>query len=85
MSWQDYAITITSFVISLSLIPQVYAGFKEKRRHIKLLTSIPTVLGLIVLTVCYFSLSLTLSGVFSIFMTFLWGILVIQRIIYTKP
>lgn len=85
MSWQDYAITITTFLISLSLIPQVYAGFKEKRGHIKLLTSIPTALGLIVLAVCYFSLGLTLSGFVSIFMTLLWSLLVLQRIMYTKP
>ena len=84
MIWQDSVITIVGIILSISLIPQVHHGFKEKTGPIKYQTSVPTFIGLYIISFAYITLSLYLSAA-SIFLTgTLWLILFIQRLIYEK-
>ena len=84
MSWQDITITIASLVFALSLIPQVYLGFKEKKGVITYATSIPTCAGLCVIGIAYFSLGLYFSFAVTCLTTALWFTLFLQRVFYKK-
>ncbi|MEI8061205.1 MAG: hypothetical protein WCG99_02840 [Candidatus Berkelbacteria bacterium] len=82
MTWQDAVITIACTIFSLSLVPQIYFGFKEKRGPIKFQTSIPTFIGMYAIAITYLTLSLRYSAIISFLTGTLWLILCIQRIIY---
>ena len=82
MTWQDAVITTASILFSLSLLPQIYFGFKEKQGPIKFQTSIPTFIGMYAVAVAFWSLSLRYSAVMSIITGTLWLVLFIQRIVY---
>ncbi len=82
MVWQDIAISIASVLLAYALIPQVIKGFKEKRKIISFQTAILTVLGLLVITMSYYTLELTFSTIIIGITTSLWVILLIQTIIY---
>lgn len=84
MIWQDLVLTIVSIIFTISLVPQVYAGFKEKAGYIKHLTSIPTFLGLYVICVIYFTLHLYFAAATAFITGTLWLFLFIQRLIYPK-
>ena len=84
MLWQDIVITIASMFLSISLIPQVYHGFKKKVGPIKPLTSVPSSIGVYVLGIVFCTLSLYLSAIVSFITGSLWLILFIQRMIYGK-
>ncbi|MBI2112096.1 hypothetical protein HYT52_00995 [Candidatus Woesearchaeota archaeon] len=84
MIWQDLVITIALVVFAVSLVPQVYYGFKRKKGYITLKTSIPTVIGLIAILFAYISLGLYLSTIIGILTTIMWILLLVQRIIYEK-
>jgi hypothetical protein len=80
--WQDAVITAIGIIFSLSLIPQIYYGFKEKVGAIHLQTSVPTFLGLYVMAFTYITLSLYYSAIMAFFTGTLWLTLFIQRLIY---
>lgn len=82
MVWQDLVISITQSVFVISLIPQVYKGFKEKKGFITLATSTPTFIGVYIVAFCMYTLSLFYSSVAAALTGTLWLILFIQRIIY---
>ena len=84
MIWQDIAITIINVIFTVSLIPQVYLGFKEKRGTISLLTSTPGFIGLYTLVYIFFTLDLYLTAVITIIVGTLWFLLFLQRLIYKK-
>ena len=84
MIWQDIVLTIVMIVFSVSLVPQVYYGFRKKEGTITLITSGPTFVGLYVAAVVYATLSLTFSAIVSFFTATLWFILFLQRLIYKK-
>lgn len=84
MLWQDLVITVACVVFSVSLLPQVYHGFKEKIGPITYGTSVPTFLGCYVMAFVYFTLALYFSAVTTFVTGTLWLILLIQRIIYKK-
>ncbi len=84
MSWQDIVITASSIVFSLSLFPQIYKGFKEKKGHIAYATSVPTFIGLYVISFAYFTLGLYLSTIMCFITGTLWVILLGQRVTYKK-
>ena len=84
MIWQDIIIAIMSIVFSISLIPQIYCGFKEKTGPIKFQTSIPTFIGCYVIVFTYWTLSLFFSSVITFITGTMWLILFIQRIMYKK-
>lgn len=80
--WQDIVITSVSIIFSISLIPQIYYGFKEKSGAIHLQTSIPTFVGLYVMSFTYITLNLYYSAIMAFFTGTLWLALFIQRLIY---
>jgi len=84
MNWQDILITIGNLAFSISLIPQVYSGFKEKSGPIKYQTSAPTFIFLYTFVFAFYSLHLYFSAVVSVFTGTMWLLLFIQRLIYKK-
>ncbi len=84
MIWQDIVITAASVLFSLSLIPQVYSGFKERTGPIKFQTSIPTCIGLYAITIAMWTLSLTFSAIVTFITGALWFLLFLQRALYKK-
>lgn len=84
MPWQDIVITIVDIFFVLSLIPQVYHGFKEKVGPIKFETSIPTFLGSYIIAIVFWTLKLYFSASLSILIGTMWLALFIQRWIYHK-
>ncbi len=84
MIWQDVVITISGIVFSLSLFPQVYHGYKHKVGPITYHTSIPTFLGLFVISFAYYTLGLYFSSVVCFITGLVWFSLFVQRKMYHK-
>ena len=84
MIWQDILISIASLVFSLSLVPQVYEGFRTKKGLVTRATSVPTFIGLYAISIAYFTLSLYFSSMLTFTAGTLWLLLFIQRITYEK-
>lgn len=84
MNWQDTVIAIANVVFSISLIIQVYYGFKEKIGPIKFLTSLPTFIGLFAISFAFWTLGLYFSTIVSFFNGVLWSLLFVQKLIYNK-
>ena len=84
MIWQDYVITGVVILFSISLLPQVIEGFKKKRGYITLKTSIPTFMGLVVISFAYGTLNLYFSAIMSGIVALMWLLLLIQRVTYEK-
>ena len=84
MIWQDLVLTFANLIFAISLIPQVYLGFKTKTGAITLATSIPTSTGLYIISFAYYTLSLNYSSILSFVNGTFWFILFIQRIYYKK-
>ena len=82
MIWQDIVISIANIVLFVSLIPQIYHGFKYKLSSIKKLTSFPIVLALTSLVISYITLNLYFSAAMMSLAVLGWLILFIQSIIY---
>ena len=82
MIWQDIVISLVNIVFSISLIPQVIHGYKLKKGLITLKTSIPTTLGLYVMSFAFFSLKLYYSAALGALTATLWLILFIQKLRY---
>lgn len=84
MSWQDIVVTIGNLVFVLSLVPQVYHGFKQKTGPIKWQTSAPTFFFMYVFVTVYYSLQLYFSAAVAFLVGTMWLALFIQRLIYKK-
>lgn len=82
MVWQDVAISVASLVFSLSLLPQLWAGFRGKKGPIKPMTSVPTFAGLFAVSYAYFTLSLIFSAVVCFLTGCIWLALFMQRVMY---
>ncbi len=84
MIWQDMAIAGANVVFSLALIPQVFYGFKRKRGLMTIATSLPSFMGLYVMSIAFFTLSLHFAAVFSFINATFWLTFFIQRLVYKK-
>ena len=84
MVWQDTVISIINAVFVVSLLPQAYNGFKQKKGYITAATSVPTFIGLYVMAFCTFTLELYYSTATIALCATIWFILFIQRILYSK-
>ncbi len=84
MIWQDIVITAASIMFSLSLIPQVYHGYKQRAGPIQFQTSIPTCIGLYAIAVAMWTLSLFFSAIVTFITGTLWAVLFFQRCLYEK-
>lgn len=83
MSTQDLVIFVANIVISFSLIPQVWFGFKDKKGPVRYVTSIPYALSLYAIAGAYVSLGeLSLSALITALAATLWLILALQRWMY---
>lgn len=84
MVWQDIVISIANLLFAYSLVYQVWRGYKKKKGFISLQTSLLTAIGLLALTIAFFTLGLYLSTVTSAFSGTMWLLLFIQGLIYEK-
>jgi len=84
MIWQDVLITIASIIFSVALIPQIVEGFKKRKGLITHATSIPTFIGLYLISFAFYTLSLYLSSIMAVIAGSLWLILFVQRLAYGK-
>ena len=82
MVWQDIVIAIANLLFSYALIFQVYHGFKTKKGHITIQTTLLTTIGLYVSCIAFLSLNLIFSGLSCFLNGTLWAILLIQGLIY---
>jgi len=82
MVWQDIVLTIAYLIFTVALLPQVYEGFKFRKGVIAISTSVPTFIGLYVISYVFYTLDLTFSAVMSVVTGTLWLILFIQRLVY---
>jgi hypothetical protein len=80
--WQDIVIAIANLVFSISLLPQVYYGFKKRLGLITVATSLPTFTGLYIMAFALFTLTLYYSAALTFFTATLWLILFIQRAVF---
>lgn len=85
MIWQDIVITAASITFSLSLIPQVYHGYKQRVGPIQLQTSIPTFIGLYAIAIAMWTLSLFFSAIVTFITGTLWFLLFLQGLLYKSP
>jgi hypothetical protein len=84
MNVQDIVITIATIILSISLIPQVILGFKNKTQSISYITSISSLISLFVMAAAFASLELWLSATITVLNAIPWLIFTIQRFIYKK-
>ena len=84
MIWQDILISIVTTIFSVALVPQVYYGFKRRTGPIRYYTSVPTFIGLYVIMVVYYTLTLYFAAIVSFFTATLWFLLFLQRVLYSK-
>ncbi len=76
----DLLLMISGVAFSLALIPQVLKGFKEKKCHVTLATSIPTFLFMLLTTVTLYSIDLILTAAIDLATTLMYMILVLQKL-----
>ncbi|PIN77349.1 hypothetical protein COV15_02165 [Candidatus Woesearchaeota archaeon CG10_big_fil_rev_8_21_14_0_10_34_12] len=67
MGWQDILISIASIIFAYSIIPQIGYCYKTKKGLVNLQLSILTTIGMIAVTVAYFTLHLYFSGIIRVF------------------
>ncbi len=80
MLWQDYAIVIISIAFSYALIPQIYHVIKSNKNPIDLQLLVINSLGMLGLSIVYFTLNLKLSTILALTTTALWSTLLINKI-----
>jgi len=81
---QDYYISAAQILMSVSLIPLLIYNVRHKICEVPFSTSIPTMFGLFVVTICFGSLNLLLSTIVGIFTTACWLTLIFQRYLFSK-
>lgn len=84
MVWQDIVMGVANLLFTYSLANQAYVGFRKKKGFLTLTSSGLTSLGLYIISIAFFTLSLYLSAVASAVNASLWLTLFIQRVVYKK-
>ena len=82
MVWQDFVISGANAILFLSLVPQIYYGFKAKKGVIKRWTSIPTFICLYGMSFAFFTLDLMYSSSMTALAATGWLVLFIQSVMY---
>lgn len=75
--WQDLVITGVSLLFTAFLIPQLWDCINCRTKTNKI-TSITTGIGLLVMSGCYFTLDLFLSGFSSLLTSLVWFALAVD-------
>ena len=84
MIWQDIVMTFTNTIFAVSLVPQIWHGFKEKKGVMKHATSVPTFVCLFIVAYCLYTLSLFYSAITAAITGVFWFVLFVQRVMYDK-
>ena len=82
MVWQDLVIPFVNVLFIIALIPQVYYGFKVKKRLMTLQTSLITFSGLYILALTFLTLKLYFSTIGTLASAMLWYVLLMQTVVY---
>lgn len=82
MVWQDILIAICTFLFAYSLVPQIIAGYREKKGLVEIQTSLITALGLYLVAAAMFTLHLYFSASMNFLTAILWSVILIQKLIY---
>ena len=82
--WQDLVVSIANFLFVISLINQVWYGYRRKKALISKATSVPTFIALYGMCIAFFTLSLFLSSAMIFLTATLWLILFIQSLMYKE-
>ncbi len=82
MAWQDIIIGFAIVALGYALVPQVYKGFKDKRKMMHIQTTTITTIGMYTLAITYLTLDLIFSSIVTFITGTLWLLLFIQTIIY---
>jgi hypothetical protein len=78
----DIILALVSIALAYSLIPQVFLGFRLKQKLITTQTSLITVIGMYIISFCYFILNLYFSSIVSLITGSLWLVLFVQGLNY---
>ena len=68
----------------MALIPQVYYGFRDKTSVITYSASIPTFIGLSIISFTFWTLALSASALITAITGTLWFLFFVQRLLYHK-
>lgn len=77
--WQDKVIMIVNFSFGIMIIPMIIDSFNGN--HISIYTTIPTMMGLYILSYCFFTLKMYLSVLSTLFSGTFWLILFLSGVI----
>lgn len=84
MLWQDWVLSAANIVFFVSLLPQVYQGFREKKGFVSLSTAGPTFICLYAMAITFFTLSLRFASIIAFSTGVLWMLIFIQGLLYRK-
>lgn len=81
--WQDYVIAIVGLLFSYSLIPQIIKIFKDPKlvSGFSWQTVVITTVGLLILSICMFTLTCYLSAFTNLITCLCWAIILVEKII----
>lgn len=80
----DLIMTVATCLIGISLIPQVFKSFHDKRVEIAWSTLIITTVCIFIFTCCFWKLDLRINAITNGVITLLWASLVFMKIFFKK-
>ena len=84
MIWQDVVLLIVSMFFAYALIPQIIMNYKIKIVNISWTFVFTSTVGLAVMGSTLLTLGLVMTPIINFISTFLWTIVLIQKIKYGK-
>ena len=82
MFWQDIVIAVANVLFNIALVPQVYHGFKKRKKTVVFHTSLLTVLALYAMAFSFFTLGLYFAFAMVTLTGTLWLVILIQGLVY---
>jgi len=80
----DVVMTITTFVMSYAMVPQVTKSFNDKQVEIAWQTLVLTTTGILVMIICLWLLELKFNVIANSFLAILWVSLIVMKLIFKK-
>lgn len=80
MIWQDYVLVIISLALSYALIPQLSQVIKTRKNPLNIQMLFINSLGMLGISIIYYTLNLKLSTLIALTTTSLWVTLLIHKI-----
>ena len=78
MKWQDRVIAVVNVLFGFILIPAILDS--AAGHTINIMTSLPTMIGIFVLAICFYTMKLKMAFVAEVFIGMMWMILVIYGV-----